>query len=269
MYDKDLTIFSVFHKEYPIPNCSFIKPIQVGEGQNKVNLGFLSDNIGDNISVKNNRFCETTALYWIWKNLSKIDSEYIGLAHYRRYFSLPEFKVKQKIWGEKKIEDTSEIYTKPLSEASLNEISSSTIKDQILTNLSEKQIILAKASAVGHLENYLFNLKDQFIYYHLIEDWIIFEKTLEKLAPDYFEFAQSLFSKKSMNCYNMFIAKKSFVEDYCSWLFPILFELEENIKISPYPYQNRTIGFLSERLLNLYVQKNSLSVSEMPIVYFT
>ncbi|RZK60564.1 MAG: DUF4422 domain-containing protein, partial [Pedobacter sp.] len=96
------------------------------------------------------------------------------------------------------------------------------------------------------------------------------EEVLAKVAPSYFEFAKSFFSSgNTMHCYHMFVADKQFLEGYCSWLFPILFELEKTIRVSPYPYQNRTIGFLSERLLNLYVYKNQIAIAEMPIVYFT
>jgi hypothetical protein len=270
MYDSDLTIFSVFHKEYPSPNCSFIKPIQVGKPQSKLNLSFLSDDTGDNIADKNDRFCEATALYWIWKNLEKIDSKYIGLAHYRRYFTLPEIRIKRKFWGDKKIEDNAEIYSKPISDESLNQISSPEIKNVLLNKLKESQIILAKPSIIGGVGDHFFNIKDQYIYFHLFEDWVMFEQTLEKLYPADYEFAKTFFSSRNtMHCYNMFIAEKSFIADYCTWLFPILFELEKNIKLSPHIYQNRAIAFLSERLLNLYIYKNKLSIAEMPVMFFT
>lgn len=59
-------------------------PIQVGASVNQKNLGYLRDDSGENISEKNPLYCELTAQYWAWKNL---DAEYIGLCHYRRYFS--------------------------------------------------------------------------------------------------------------------------------------------------------------------------------------
>lgn len=58
-------------------------PIHVGcEG--KKNLGFQGDNSGENISNLNSYYCELTGLFWAWKNL---DCEYLGLVHYRRYFT--------------------------------------------------------------------------------------------------------------------------------------------------------------------------------------
>lgn len=45
----------------------------------------LSDDVGDSISDKNQSFCELTGVYWLWKNTRE---EYVGIEHYRRYFSI-------------------------------------------------------------------------------------------------------------------------------------------------------------------------------------
>ena len=68
-------------------------PIHVGcEGKKK--LGFQGDNSGENISVLNPYYCELTGLYWAWKNL---ECDYLGLAHYRRYFTKMTKKYKESI----------------------------------------------------------------------------------------------------------------------------------------------------------------------------
>lgn len=61
------------------------RPIQVGSSLSRVDLGFLKDDTGENISEKNREYCELTALYWMWRN--PMDADYVGLCHYRRYFA--------------------------------------------------------------------------------------------------------------------------------------------------------------------------------------
>ena len=75
-------------------------PLQVGKALSDVDLGVQGDDEGDNISTKNPNYCELTGLYWAWKNLK--DADYIGLAHYRRYF---DFKGTGMGYGMYSVED--------------------------------------------------------------------------------------------------------------------------------------------------------------------
>ena len=83
------TIVVATHKKFRMPKDPLYLPIHVGaEGKrdakgNPLDFGYQKDNEGDNISIKNPRYCELTGIYWAWKHL---DSDYIGLVHYRRYF---------------------------------------------------------------------------------------------------------------------------------------------------------------------------------------
>ena len=85
---EKLTILVCAHKpDEHIRNYPPYKAIQVGAALHpEMDLGFLKDNVGDNISEKNPKYCEWSALYWGWKNLNNV--EYKGLAHYRRYFDI-------------------------------------------------------------------------------------------------------------------------------------------------------------------------------------
>ena len=92
----NIKILVVTHKKYWMPKIEMYLPIQVGL-INKNDLGYLKDNTGDNISYKNPNYCELTAMYWAWKN---IDVDYIGICHYRRYFTNKN-KLKRFIIGKK------------------------------------------------------------------------------------------------------------------------------------------------------------------------
>ncbi|MNG38391.1 hypothetical protein D3C84_1260850 [compost metagenome] len=62
----------------------------------------------------------------------------------------------------------------------------------------------------------------------------------------------------------MMICSKKRFDDYYSWLFSILFELESQISIPNDEYQARVFGFISERLINLYVYHNKLKIKAIP-----
>ena len=78
------------HKTYRMPTDPMYVPVHVG-AEGKPSLGYIGDNTGDNISLKNKNYCELSGLYWAWKNL---DADYIGIAHYRRHFSVRPRKDK-------------------------------------------------------------------------------------------------------------------------------------------------------------------------------
>jgi hypothetical protein len=80
----NIKILVACHKQDAVFSNEIYTPIQVGTARSNVDLGYLKDNTGDNISEKNPHYCELTAQYWAWKNLKNVDI--IGLCHYRRYF---------------------------------------------------------------------------------------------------------------------------------------------------------------------------------------
>lgn len=78
-----------FHKDKKTVQVSlpdWVIPIQVGKALTDIQIAKVSDDTGDNISVRNVDYSEGTALYWMWKNTHGQD--YIGLFHYRRQMAM-------------------------------------------------------------------------------------------------------------------------------------------------------------------------------------
>jgi len=91
---------------------------------------------------------------------------------------------------------------------------------------------------------------------HSKEDWVILREEVHNHSPQYDN--SFVFVEKQMyfHGYNMFIMKRRVLNEFCEWLFPILFSCEARIGIKDDPYQNRYLGFMSERLLNVFLYHN-------------
>lgn len=213
------------HKKAEVYSDDIYTPIQVGKALHpNLNLGFMTDNIGENISEKNDSFCELTAQYWAWKNLH---CKYIGLCHYRRYFS--------KTFDEKSLEK----------------------------ELANYDIILARPVNVGNsiLNYWEANLVNEDI--HIFYQYMIARFPHLKVEIDDFFVRGSKYSP----C-NMFICDKKLFDDFASWQFSILFDLEKIIKLSSYSRSRRIFGYLSEGLLPFYASLKHLKIKFYPLVDF-
>lgn len=114
-------------------------------------------------------------------------------------------------------------------------------------------------------------VREQYNRDHIKED---LDKTLEIIAskyPDYMEDAENVLNKKTIYFCNMFITNRELFNSYCEWLFDILFELEKVTVISENKYQSRIFGFLSERLLNIFIEHvkriDDIKIYEVPVKF--
>ncbi len=85
-----VTIFTMTHKEFPVPDDPVYVPLHVGRAKAQ-ELGYIRDDTGVSISEKNCWYGELTGVYWVWKNIKTTD--YVGICHYRRYFCTEEGRI--------------------------------------------------------------------------------------------------------------------------------------------------------------------------------
>lgn len=229
----DIKIIVATHKQYWMPNDKIYVPVQVG-AEGKKDLGYKRDNEGENISYKNKNFCELTGLYWAWKNL---DSEYLGLAHYRRHFTDKHMK------GSKQ--------ERVINCSNLERIFQST------------DIVLPKPRNYYIETNY-----SQYVHAHHSEDLDITREIISEKYPKYLTAFDDSMKRTIGHRFNMFIMKRDKADDYCKWLFDILFELENRLDISQYnDYDARVFGFVSERLLDVWIETNKFDYIELPYIF--
>lgn len=219
-------IYNYFIGHRPFELPAAIEGIKLQVG-NQSDFGDVRDNTGDQIADKNANYCELTALYWIWKNeCPKMNSDdRISINHYRRWFV-------------------------GLNDPSL---------ENVLKN--DQAIVLPK------FEPYRETVKEQYCNESgFLEDLNKVRSIIQRKYPEDVVYFDQVMEQGGIHQYNMMITTVNHYSDFCSWLFPILFDLEKEINLDNYnDYQKRIYGFLSERLLNVWVKSRRLTVAEMKV----
>lgn len=229
----NIKVLVATHKAYRMPEDPMYMPLHVGKAGKTLELGFQGDNTGEHISQKNPTFCELTGIYWAWKNL---ECDYIGLAHYRRHFRGKETREK---W------------------------------DGILTTAQAEALLQDRDVLLPKRRNYYIEtVYNQYVHAHPAEPLDLALKLAADHGEAYKKAVGAIKKRTWTHIYNMFLMKKEIFDGYCRWLFPILFQVEEQIDISSYSqYDKRVFGFLAERLLDIYLEANGIPYKEIPVMF--
>ena len=95
------------------------------------------------------------------------------------------------------------------------------------------------------------------------EDYLLLRKIIQNKSPEYLKEFDEVMNSKEIYLFNMFICKKELMHEYFNWLFTILNDFKEQNDFSAYKEGDmRVLGYLSERLLNVFVKKHNLKVKE-------
>ncbi|TOI33686.1 DUF4422 domain-containing protein [Vibrio parahaemolyticus] len=230
-----MSIYIASHKEINYSLGEPYKKFLLGSCSNDCLDEYIRDCTGDNIAYKNSRYCELTGYYWLWKNST---DEYIGLVHYRRHF-----------------QSSGRVFNLNLKSVLTNE--------EIIRLLNQYDIVLPKKRKLKN------NIREEYCRNHYEDDWELAKLIIINRHPEYDEAIKKIEASDSCFDFNMMIAKKELFDSYCEWLFPVLFEIENKIDYSRYDsYQSRVIGFLAERLLNVWIEAQShLKIKEVKVIH--
>ena len=227
------------HKKYEMPKDDMFLPLHVGaegkvdENNRPLDLGYQKDNTGENISELNASYCELTGLYWAWKNL---DEDFIGLSHYRRHFCIKKSKRDfENVLSYKEIEP---------------------YLDSIRVFVPQKR------------KYYIESLYSHYAHTHYAEHLDVVREIIQKDYPSYLKSFDKIVKQTSGYMFNMMIMQRDLLDDYCTWLFDILFKAGEKINVgNENAFQGRFYGRISEIIFNVWldeqIQSGKLKINEI------
>ena len=227
--------YVITHKEQKMPVPVGFEPLLVGaQNHPEITCYKNRDNEGDNISAKNKNYCELTGIYWMWKN---IKADVVGLCHYRRFFSKASFGVR--------IEEYLDTDT-------IEKIMTDYDVIVPVRHYYEKSVIESETIAPDEA------------------DMAELSRAIDTVSPDYKDVYDEFIHDNKVYFYNMCIMKKELFDSYCEWLFSVLSFIEKDYDISDKDeYRARIYGFISERLLKVWLMKNvePSKIHEMRVVF--
>jgi hypothetical protein len=234
------------HKPYNIIQNDIMKSILVGAYKHSDNFTFFRDDVGENISNKNDTYCELTALYWAWKNLDE-SYDYVGLFHYRRYLTFNDKAIYKRFFPNlHKISSLIHKYNH-------NHILKLCNSFDII--MIEKERLKAPSYRQSHSDEFMTKM---FFYNAEVANLVL--DILDKQYPNSSEELRKILYNQEYSSYlhlkNMFFMKRKYFNQYMEFLFNILFELEQRLSTEQYKHINisRRFGYISEILINVFLK---------------
>ena len=231
----NMKMYVITHKRTAIPELLSYVPMLVGARLNGLGSEFTCrDDEGDNISAKNKNYCELTGVYWVWKHST---ADVVGICHYRRFFS-------------RRLVNTDSVFFLQTEDV-----------DRILSRYRMiVPISRCYAKSIIRSINYAPNLED-------IKE--LFEG-IRMCAPEYISDFLWYLQQNKAHLYNMCVMKQKDFSAYCEWLFKILayVEAHHDMEKETDDYRKRLYGFLSERLISVWLHHNVSKdeIKEIPVV---
>lgn len=259
---KDICVAVAAHKPYRMPTDPMYMPMQVGKALHPdVNLGpqFTPDNSSDNISDQNAYFSELTALYWMWKNCH---NKYKGLVHYRRHFASKSRRGAGILHHERQQWQHRQLSSTSASGPSPDRFSRIVGRQEVSRLLDTTDIILPKKR-----HYYIETIRSHYSHTMYVEQLDETRAILVEKYPTFVPAFDQVMNARNAHLFNMFIMRADKFDEYCAFLFPILFELESRLDPAQYDgFHARYVGRVSERLLDVWLKTHRYSYAELPVM---
>ena len=245
----NIKIYLSYHDRHKLVRSEILTPIQTGcAGAEELYEGMLRDDEGENISVENDKYCELTAQYWVWKNYEAAGNpEYVGFMHYRRHFMFDDWEGNpEAVWL-----PGGDVYFVPcVTPAYMQHV-----RDELIMKRVEGQdCVVLKPYDVRKLGK--ASVREQYTCLRGQQgEW--FDMLLEavrRLYPDYAAAADKLEQGSVQYLCNMFIMRRELFFEYSEFCFRILAEVDRQVDSTQLkPAAKRFLGYLGEFCLTLYL----------------
>lgn len=258
-----IKIYTFYYKNDAIFIADKIhQPVMAGKALQQAQSAIPGDDTGKNISAKNRYYSELTGIYWVWKNTRQ---NITGTCHYRRYFTAqPEpflYRLKRILYFPVGLykKRVGLIYTR----------NTRLFADRVINQANVSSLFQKYDAILPQPRKLKYSVETHFKRYHDIEDLKLLETVLREKHPGYLEAFYTVMKGKRLYANNMFILKNEHFQEFMTWWFEVLFEFERRAELGKYTgYQQRILGFIAERLLNVWFMKKQLSCIELPVIYF-
>ena len=239
-----------FHKDkqlsarYGLPE--WITPIQVGAVLSPRRVANILDCDGENISAKNGNYSELTALYWIWKNRLRCPADGIGVH--------PSDRAEERPSGG--LGGGSSARPGSASSGSTGNAYYGLSHYRRILEFTEDDVLRLVDNGVDVVLPYPMpyepDIEEHHRRYLKEEDWKAVRRAVWELQPEYSKAFPSVLEQKYLYNYNIILARKEVLAEYCEWLFPILSRVEELSVPRGKDRADRYIGYIAETLETLY-----------------
>ena len=256
---KNIKILVCCHKETERLHDSIFTPILQGaefadDALKKAFREDLLDNTGDNIGRLHPYSAELTSIYWAWKNYDQLgDPDYIGLHHYRRFLNFREPLNETDNW---------KCAFFDFDEATCRRFGWD--RESIEAFCEGAELILPLSEQITDPYDWVTpaDLETHYKHSHYPEDLDTAAAFIRETHPDYASAVDTALHSGTGYFCNMFLMKRELFLDYAEWLFSILLPLADRLPVTDPKYkgeQKRVLGFLGERLFNVWITKQAAS----------
>ncbi len=249
---KDIKIF-VAHTcgqdNQIIDNPLYVNVIGGAVNEKRNYLTMLGDNTGDNISELNKNFSEYSVIYWAWKNRK---CDYYGLCHYRRFLSFSDKKFRT---------DGLQVIMPSLSPVVYHTLGLDN-EERMRREIEKYDMIVPFDHDVVEDEcrdKRVRNAKHFWLKYHASylkkTEFDMMLDLIKKYNPEYLDDAISYMQGTRFRGFNCFIMKKELFDEFCEYVFPMLFEFHEKCdRTQNSTLTNRNVGYAGEWFFSIWVE---------------